>query len=89
MAYFTSTSVAQLAKVQSARRTFAPRTARPSRSAAHFQVNAFKVTLNMPTGSQTFDVDEETSIFDAAEMAGIELPSGCRGGACGSCAGNF
>lgn len=83
----TSTSVARLAKGHSARRTLAPRSARPSRSAARFQVNAFNVTLNMPSGSQTFSVDEETSILDAAEMAGVELPSGCRGGACGSCAG--
>lgn len=86
----TSISVARLGKGLSARRTFAPRTARPSRSAAQFQVSAYKVTFNMPHSvTQTIDVDEETSIMDAALNAGVKLPYACRAGACGSCVGDY
>jgi len=44
-----------------------------------------KVTVQ-PSGHQ-FDVDEGESILDAAMRQNIELPYGCRGGACASCAG--
>ena len=84
-----STSVARLAKSPSASRTFsAPRSARPSRSAAQFRVSAFKVTFNMPHGvQQVIDVDPDTTIMDAAISAGIKLPKACQAGACGACAG--
>ena len=44
-----------------------------------------KVTIH-PTGHQ-FDVEPGESILDAAMRQNIELPYGCRGGACGSCMG--
>jgi len=39
-----------------------------------------------PSGHQ-FNVEEDESILDAAMRQNIELPYGCRGGVCGSCAG--
>lgn len=83
------TSLARLGRSPSARRTFAPPRACPSHSAARFQVSAFKVTLNMPDSTQTFDVDADTNIMVAAEKAGVKLPYACHGGACGACVGNF
>jgi len=44
-----------------------------------------KVTIH-PTGHQ-FDVESGESILDAAMRQNIDLPYGCRGGACGSCVG--
>ncbi len=35
----------------------------------------------------TVECDEETTIIDAAEEAGIELPFSCHSGACSSCVG--
>lgn len=45
--------------------------------------------VNMHPGGQTFQVDEGESVLDAAMRQGIELPYGCRGGSCGSCAGQL
>jgi len=44
-----------------------------------------KVTVH-PSGHQ-FDVDEGEAILDAAMRQNIDLPYGCRGGACGACTG--
>ena len=44
-----------------------------------------KVTIQ-PSGHQ-FDVQDGESILDAAMRQSIDLPYGCRGGACGSCVG--
>tara|TARA_B100000131_G_scaffold1292_1_gene1333 strand:- start:1952 stop:2242 length:291 start_codon:yes stop_codon:yes gene_type:complete len=45
------------------------------------------ITLQAPDGStDTFECDEETTILDALEEAGIDHPSSCRAGACSSCA---
>ncbi len=46
---------------------------------------SYKVTIH-PSGHQ-FDVDPGEPILDAAMRHNIDLPYGCRGGACGSCAG--
>jgi len=46
---------------------------------------AHKVTVH-PSKHQ-FDVDDDETILDAAMRQNIDLPYGCRGGACGSCAG--
>ncbi|QNP28142.1 2Fe-2S iron-sulfur cluster-binding protein [Cylindrospermopsis curvispora] len=37
----------------------------------------------------TIDCDEDTSIVDAAEEAGIELPVSCHAGSCSSCVGKI
>ena len=45
------------------------------------------ITLESPDGTtETFECDEDTTILDALEEAGIDHPSSCRSGACSSCA---
>ena len=46
---------------------------------------AFNVTLQ-PSGLQ-FVADEDSTLLDAAEKAGVAMPYGCRGGSCGACKG--
>ena len=43
----------------------------------------YTITLE---GGQSFSCADDTYILDAAEEAGIDLPSSCRAGACSACA---
>ena len=48
---------------------------------------AFNVVLQ-PSGLQ-FSATDDVSILKSAEIAGMALPYGCRGGSCGSCKGKL
>ena len=44
------------------------------------------ITLKTPEGeTHTFECDEDTSILDALEEAGLEHNYSCRSGSCSSC----
>uniref|UniRef100_A0A7S2F1N6 Ferredoxin n=1 Tax=Alexandrium andersonii TaxID=327968 RepID=A0A7S2F1N6_9DINO len=47
----------------------------------------YKVTLETPSGEETFECPEGTFILDQAEDLGIELPYSCRTGQCSICTG--
>ena len=51
---------------------------------ANYQVRLISKKENLDT---TIEVDEETTILDAAEEQGIDLPSSCCAGSCSSCVG--
>ena len=49
---------------------------------------AYSITLRSPDGTdEVIQCDDDQYIFEAAEEAGIDLPSSCKAGACSSCAG--
>ena len=52
--------------------------------------HSHRVTLHLPDGSQKeLTVREDEHIWDAAHVAGIELPSICHQGRCLTCAGRL
>ena len=49
---------------------------------------SYSITLRSPDGTDTVvECDVDQYILEAAEEAGIDLPSSCKAGACSSCAG--
>src|SRR5260370_8086181 len=50
---------------------------------------SFRVALELPEGSCSFDCGEDEYIWDAAAANGIVLPAICQQGRCLTCAGRL
>jgi ferredoxin len=49
---------------------------------------SYNITVQLSDGTEsTFSCASDQYILEAAEDAGIDLPSSCKAGACSSCAG--
>ena len=47
---------------------------------------AYSITLRSPDGTdEVVQCDDDQYILEAAEEAGVDLPSSCKAGACSSC----